>query len=173
MELGLFILHVVPGVLLMGHGAQKLFGWFGGHGPEGTGQFMESMNMRPGRHMALAAGFNEFGGGLLLALGLFTPLAAVLIVSTMLVASRTAHRGKGLWNTGGGSELPLVYGVIAAALAFNGAGLWSLDHAIGWDVAGLWWGLGALAVAVFGAVTVIAAARHGARDHVHGVPSTS
>jgi putative oxidoreductase len=173
MELGLFLLHVVPGLLLMGHGAQKLFGWFGGYGPEGTGQFMESMGMRPGRRMALAAGANEFGGGLLLALGLFTPLAAVLIASTMLVASRTAHRGKGLWASDSGSELPLLYGLTAVALAFNGAGQWSLDHAIGWDVAGLWWGLGALAVAVIGAATVVTAARHGLRVHEHGVPTTS
>ncbi len=173
MELGLFLLHVVPGLLLMGHGAQKLFGWFGGYGPEGTGQFMESMGMRPGKRMALAAGANEFGGGLLLALGLLTPLAAVLIASTLLVASLTAHRGKGLWNSDNGSELPLLYGLIPVALAFNGAGQWSLDHAIGWAVAGLGWGLGALAVAVIGAVTVVAAARHGERVHPHGVPTTS
>ena len=62
--------------------------------------------MRPGRHMALAAGFNEFGGGLLLALGLLMPLAAVMIASTMLVASLTAHRGKGLWNTNSGVGAP-------------------------------------------------------------------
>ncbi len=173
MELGLFLLHVVPGVLLMGHGAQKLFGWFGGYGPDGTGQFMESMGMRPGRHMALAAGANEFGGGLLLALGLLTPLAAVLIASTMLVAILTAHRGKGIWATNNGAELPLLYGLIPVALAFNGAGQWSLDQAIGWDVAGLGWGLGALALALIGAVTVVAAARHSQRVHSHGIPSTS
>jgi putative oxidoreductase len=172
MELGLFLLHAVPGLLLMGHGAQKLFGWFGGYGPEGTGQFMESMGMRPGRHMALAAGANEFGGGALLALGLLTPLAAVLIASTMLVASRTAHRGKGLWNSDGGSELPLLFGLIAVALAFNGAGQWSFDHTIGWDVAGLWWGLGALGAALIGGLTVVGAARHRERAHDHSVPST-
>jgi putative oxidoreductase len=172
MELGLFLLHVVPGLLLMGHGSQKLFGWLGGHGPEGTGQFMDSLGMRPGKRMALAAGANEFGGGLLLALGLLTPLAAVLIASTMLVASLTAHRGKGLWVTNNGFELPLVYGVVAVGLAFNGAGQWSLDHAIGWDVAGLWWGLGALAAAIAGAVTVVAVARHNERAHPQGVPST-
>src|SRR5687767_4182182 len=99
MELGLFLLHVVPGLLLMGHGAQKLFGWFGGYGPGATGQFFETLGMRPGRHMALAAGVNEFGGGLLLALGLLMPLAALMIATTMLVASLTAHRGKGPWNT--------------------------------------------------------------------------
>jgi putative oxidoreductase len=157
----------------MGHGSQKLFGWLGGHGPEGTGQFMDALGMRPGKRMAVAAGANEFGGGLLLALGLFTPLAAVLIASTMLVASLTAHRGKGLWVTNNGFELPLLYGVVAIGLAFNGAGQWSLDHAIGWDVAGLWWGLGALVAALIGGLTVVAGARHAERAHDHSVPSTS
>ncbi len=174
MELGLFLLHVVPGVLLMGHGAQKLFGWFGGHGPAGTGQFMETMGMRPGRPMALAAGFNEFAGGLLLALGLLIPLAAVLIASTMLVAALTAHRGKGIWNSNGGSELPLLFALTPVALAFNGAGRWSLDHALGWgaELSGLGWGLGVLALAALGAVTIVGAARHGERAHRHGVPTT-
>jgi putative oxidoreductase len=171
MEIGLLLLHVVPGLLLMGHGSQKLFAWFGGYGPEGTGQFMDSLGMRPGKHMAVAAGFNEFAGGALLALGLLTPLAAVLIASTMLVASLTAHRGKGLWVTNDGFELPLVYGLIAVALAFNGAGEWSLDNAIGWDVSGLAWGLGSLAAAIAGGLTVVAAARHGARAESPGVTS--
>jgi putative oxidoreductase len=174
MELGLFLLHAVPGVLLMGHGAQKLFGRFGGHGPEGTGQFFETLGMRPGRHMALAAGVNEFGGGLLLALGLLMPLAAVMIASTMLVAALTAHRGKGPWSTDGGWELPLLYGLIPVSLTFHGAGQWSLDHALGWgaDLSGLGWGLGVLAAAVLGAVTIVGAARHSERGHGTGVPTT-
>jgi putative oxidoreductase len=175
MELGLFLLHVVPGALLMGHGAQKLFGAFGGHGPEGTGQFMETLGMRPGRHMALAAGFNELGGGLLLALGLLTPLAALLIGSTMVVAALTAHRGKGPWNTNGGWELPLLFGLIPVALTFHGAGQWSLDHALGWgaELSGLGWGLGVTAAAVLGALTIVGAARHSERSHGPGVPTTS
>ncbi len=175
MELGLFLLHVVPGLLLMGHGAQKLFGWFGGHGPAGTGQFMDSLGMRPGQHMALAAGLTEFGGGLLLALGLLMPLAAVMIASTMLVAALTAHRGKGIWATNGGWELTLLYGLIPVALTFHGAGEWSLDNALGWgaELSGLGWGLGALAVAALGAVTVVGAARRGERAHGQGVPTTS
>lgn len=175
MDLGLFLLHVVPGLLLMGHGAQKLFGWFGGHGPAGTGQFMDSLGMRPGRRMAQAAGLNEFGGGLLLALGLLVPLAAVMIASTMLVAALTAHRGKGIWATDGGSELPLLYGLTPVALTFHGAGQWSLDHAIGWgaELSGLGWGLGVLGLAALGAVTVVAAARHSERGHGQEVPTTS
>src|SRR3954454_1776577 len=160
MNLGLLVLRVTVGLLLAGHGAQKLFGWFGGHGPEGTGGFMETLGMRPGRHMALAAGGSEFVGGILLALGLATPLAAAIIGSTMLVAALTAHAGKGPWSTNGGWELPLTYGVVAIGLAFNGAGQWSLDNAIGWNLAGFWWGIGATLVAVLGGLGAIAFGRH-------------
>jgi putative oxidoreductase len=160
MEIGLFIIHVTVGVLLVGHGAQKLFGWFDGHGLEGTGGFMDSLGMRPGRQMALAAGASEFFGGLLLAFGLAMPLAAAVVGATMLVAMRTAHAGKGPWATNGGWELPLTYAVVAIGLAFNGAGQWSLDSAIGWDVAGLWWGIGATVAAIVGGFGAITAGRH-------------
>lgn len=169
MEIGLFLIHATVGTLLAAHGAQKLFGWFGGHGIEGTGGFMESLNMRPGRHMALAAGSTEFFGGILLALGLATPLAAVLIGSTMLVASLTAHAGKGPFASNGGWELPLTYAVVAIGLAFNGAGQWSLDNAIGLNDAGLWWGLGASALALLGGLGAIAGGRTDLRHRTHGV----
>jgi putative oxidoreductase len=175
MEIGLFLLHLVPGILLMGHGAQKLFGSFGGFGLDGTGQFMESLGMRPGRRMAFASGLNEFGGGLLLALGLLLPLAAILIASNMIVASLTAHRGKGPWNQNGGWELPLLYGLIPIGLTFHGAGVWSLDHALGWgaDLSGLGWGLGVVALAVIGAGGIVGAARHSERRHAPEVPTTT
>jgi putative oxidoreductase len=170
LELGLFIIHVTVGALLAGHGAQKLFGWFGGHGIGGTGGFMESLSMRPGRHMAIAAGSSEFFGGILLALGLMTPLAAVLIGSTMVVASVTAHAGKGPWATNGGWELPLTYAAVAIGLAFNGAGQWSLDNAIGWNVAGFWWGFGAVVLSILGGIGAITIGRSEfGRDH--GVPA--
>ena len=78
------------------------------------------------------------------------PLAALMIATTMLVASLTAHRGKGPWNTNSGYELPLLYGLIPVSLTFHGAGQWSLDHALGWgaELSGLGWGLGAIALAV-------------------------
>jgi putative oxidoreductase len=171
MEIGLFIIHVWVGALLMGHGAQKLFGLFGGYGIQGTGGFMESLGMRPGPMMAFAAGASEFFGGLLLALGLFTPLAATLIAATMFVATLTAHRGKGLWATNSGAELPLTYAIAALGLAFNGAGKWSLDHAIGWNVAGFWWGFGAFALALIGAITLVSLARHEFRARAHGAPA--
>jgi putative oxidoreductase len=172
MEIGLFLIHVTVGALLAGHGAQKLFGWFGGHGVEGTGGFFESaLHLRPGRHMALAAGASEFFGGTLLALGLLTPLAAAMIAGTMLVASLTAHAGKGPWASNGGWELPLTNAAIAIGLAFNGAGQWSLDHAIGWDVAGLWWGIGATVLAVLGGLGTIAFGRHEFGRHPHATPA--
>jgi putative oxidoreductase len=167
MELGLFLIHATVGTLLAAHGAQKLFGWFGGHGVTGTGAAMESLNLRPGRVMALAAGGGEFLGGVLLALGLVTPLAAVLIASTMLVASLTAHAGKGPFASNGGWELPLTYAIVAIGLAFNGAGQWSLDNAIGLNDAGFWWGFGASALAILGAIGAIAVGRSelGHRTH--------
>jgi putative oxidoreductase len=159
MEVGLFLIHVVVGLLIAAHGSQKLFGWFGGEGVEGTGGMMESLGLVPGRQMAVAAGAAEFAGGLLLALGLLVPVAAVLIASTYLVAARTAHAGKGPWNGSGGWEYVLVLSTVAIGLAFNGAGKWSLDHAIGWDVSGLWWGIGAAVAALIGAIAVLAATR--------------
>jgi putative oxidoreductase len=117
--------------------------------------------------MAFAAGSAEFAGGVLLALGLFTPLAAALIGAMAIVAARTAHAGKGLWNTEGGWELVALLGVIAIGLAFNGAGAWSLDAAIGWSVAGSWWGIGATAVAVAGATSVLAIAARMRRPVAH------
>src|SRR5207253_2809226 len=98
MDFGLLILRVVVGALLVGHGTQKLFGWFGGYGLEGTGGFFHSLGFRPGRAMAAVAGLSEAGGGLLLALGLLTPLAGAAIVGTLLVAA-SVHVEKGLWGT--------------------------------------------------------------------------
>src|SRR5919202_1418937 len=104
MELGLLVLRLVVGALFVGHGAQKLFGSFGGHGLDGTGGFFESLGLRPGRHMAAAAGLNELVGGTLIVLGLLAPLGALLIVATMVVAIATVHAAKGLWATDGGYE---------------------------------------------------------------------
>jgi putative oxidoreductase len=125
---GLFVIRVVVGLLLIGHGTQKLFGWFGGHGLAGTGGFFHSLGHRPGRLMAAVAGTSEAGGGLLLVLGLLTPLGAAIVLGTMVVAG-SVHADKGVWATAGGYELPLVYGVVGAGLAFTGAGGWSIDSA--------------------------------------------
>ena len=159
MDTGLAVLHIVVGLLFVGHGAQKLFGVFGGHGLEGTAGFFESLGLRPGRFHAFAAGFNEFAGGVLLALGLLVPVAAALLIATMLAASLTAHWGKGIWNQDGGIELPLVYGTIAFALSAVGAGSASLDSALGLDVHGLGWALAALGAGLLGGLGAVASGR--------------
>lgn len=145
MDLGLLILRLVVGGLFIGHGAQKLFGWFGGHGLKGTGGFFESIGYRPGPFMALVAGATETVGGLLLVSGLGTPLGAAMLIGVMVNAIVSVKRSQGLWS---GYELDLLYGVAALALAFSGAGTNSLDSAIGWDLSGAAWGLGALALGI-------------------------
>jgi putative oxidoreductase len=159
MEVGLLLIHVVVGALVAAHGAQKLFGAFGGPGLEGFGGFLGSLGLRPAGPLAFAAGATELTGGILLALGLATPLAALLIVAVMLVAVRTAHVGTGPWAADGGWELNLTYAVVALGLAANGAGAWSLDAVIGWDVAGVLWAAGALVLGVAGAASVLVLGR--------------
>jgi putative oxidoreductase len=159
MELGLLVLRMVVGVLFVGHGAQKLFGAFGGHGIEGTSGFFESIGLRPGRFHARAAGFNEFVGGLLLTLGLFTPIAAALLIATMTAAVITVHWAKGIWSTDGGYEYNLVLAASAFALAASGPGAWSLDAAFGIDWAGAGWGIAALAAGLLGGTFAVAAGR--------------
>src|SRR3954471_9551968 len=139
MDLALFALRLVVGGLFAAHGAQKLFGSLGGHGLAGTGQFFEQLGLRPGRRHATAAGLGEFGGGLLLVLGLFTPLGAAAIIGVMTVAILTVHGAKGWQNTEGGYEYNVVLAVVAFALASAGPGGWSLDHALGLNTGGEGW----------------------------------
>jgi putative oxidoreductase len=161
-ELALLVLRVVVGLLFVGHGAQKLFGVFGGHGIAGTAGFFESIGLRPGRIHAPAAGAAEFVGGALIALGLLTPLGAALIIAVMVAAVATVHLPNGIWATGNGYELNLVYGAVAFALAGVGAGEISIDNVIGWDVAGAGWALGALAVGLVGGIGAVLSGRQAA-----------
>lgn len=128
---GLLIGRVVLGGLMMGHGAQKLFGWFGGYGLRGTAGFFESLGFRPGRLFAGMAAGTEVLSGLLLLLGLFTPVAAALMMSVMIVAAGSVHWKGGVFAATNGIEVPLLYGVGALALGLTGAGLFSLDAALG------------------------------------------
>jgi putative oxidoreductase len=146
MYFGLFVLRVVVGLLFAAHGAQKLFGWFGGHGRDGTAGFFESIGLRPGRLHATAAGWSEFGGGLALALGLFTPVAAAALIAVMTAAVMSVHWSRGLWATDGGFEYNLVLATVAFALAAIGPGHWSLDHLLAFNDHGALWGVGALVV---------------------------
>jgi putative oxidoreductase len=130
MTVGLLIIRVVLGLLLVGHGAQKLLGWFGGHGLSGTAGFFDSVGYRPGRRMAVLAGLAEVTGGALVALGLLTPLGAAIVIGTMFAAG-AVHTSNGLWFSNGGYETPLLYAVTALGLGFTGPGSVSLDNLLG------------------------------------------
>ena len=159
MDLALLILRIVVGLLFVGHGTQKLFGWFGGYGVERTGGFMETLGYRPPRTQAALAGAAETVGGILLALGLFLPLGAAMIIGVMVNAIVSVHWEHGMWATNGGIEYPLVNAAVATALAFAGAGRFSLDAAIGWDLSGAAWGLGALALGLVTGIVLLATRR--------------
>ncbi|MFG2795851.1 DoxX family protein [Streptomyces pseudovenezuelae] len=132
-DLGLLLLRLGTGGVLAAHGAQKLLGWFGGGGLEGTGQFMESVGYAPGKASATAAGLAEAGGGTLLALGLATPAAGAAAAGAMAGAS-AVHAPNGFFNAGGGYEYAATLGLTAAGLAVTGPGRLSLDHALGHTV---------------------------------------
>jgi putative oxidoreductase len=173
MELGLLVIRVIVGLLFVGHGTQKLFGWFGGHGLAGTGGFFDSLDMRPGKQHAFLAGVAETGGGLLLALGLLTPLASAALIAVMAVAIVTVHGKNGLWVTSNGFEYNLVLAAVAFAVASIGAGNWSLDNALGLDIAGAGWGLAALAAGLLGALGAIASGRLVSRHARGGAQPTA
>ena len=154
MSYGILLLRVVVGLAFVGHGTQKLFGWLGGYGPQGTGGFFSSRGFRAGVLMAVMAGLGEAVGGALLALGFLTPAAAALIATVMVVAIGAVTFKRAFML---GSELEIAYLVVAVALAATGPGRFSVDRAIGWDdnISGVWWGVVALAVAlVAGLVTL-------------------
>ena len=130
-DLGLLLLRLVVGGLLFGHGAQKLFVWFGGHGLAATSAFFGSqLRLRPAGFWTLLAGLTEAGGGLLFALGLLSPLGSLGIVAAMLVAIALVHSGR-LWVIENGIEYDLVLIASALAVALAGPGAYSLDAAFG------------------------------------------
>jgi putative oxidoreductase len=129
--LGLLILRLGIGLILAAHGAQKLFGLWGGPGMTKWAQMVERLRIRPARPWAWIAALSEFGGGLLVALGLLSPLGSLAIIGAMLVAIATVHLSKGFWVGKGGFEFNLALIAGSAALAFTGAGAYSLDSALG------------------------------------------
>jgi putative oxidoreductase len=155
MKAGRFIARVVIGGLFVGHGTQKLFGWFGGPGIEAASKMMHSIGLRPGRRNAVAASATETIGGAMLVAGAFTPLAAAALIATMITAIRTVHLDNGLWNSNGGYEFNLA--LIAAILAIvdGGPGEPSVDGALGLDETGPGWALAALAGGVLGSTIAI------------------
>ena len=126
-NIGLLIIRLVIGLLFVGHGAQKLFGWFGGYGLKGTGGWFESIGMKPGVTMALFAGLAELIGGVLFALGLLTPLAGIMIAGTMVMAIVKVHAPNGLWVTSNGYEYNLTLLAVAIGIALIGPGQYALD----------------------------------------------
>jgi putative oxidoreductase len=133
-DLGLLALRLTTGGLMAGHGAQKLFGAFGGYGIEGTGGWLESIGLKPGKPWAYLAGGGEFGSGVLTALGLLHPIGPISMFGPMIMAWATVHTGKPIWSTSGGGELPLLYLAAAAALGLTGPGRYSLDEALDLEI---------------------------------------
>jgi putative oxidoreductase len=147
MDLGMLLLRLVAGVLMVGHGTQKLFGWFGGHGVRGTAGWLESMRFRPSTPLAVATGTAEAVGGALLVTGFLTPLGAAAVAGVLFTAIVSVHWSHGMWNQNGGAEHPLMLATAALATAFVGPGRYSIDAAIGLDLAGPAWALIALGLA--------------------------
>jgi putative oxidoreductase len=159
MNLGRLIARVTIGGLFVGHGTQKLFGWFDGPGIDGATQMMDKLELDPPRRNAMAASLAETAGGALLALGALTPLAGALITSTMTTAIRKVHAPKGPWNMEGGYEYNLVLIAAATALVEAGPGSPSVDRALGLEARGTGWALAALATGIAGSTLAIEAAK--------------
>ena len=155
MNFGRLLLRGVVGPLFVGHGTQKLFGWFDGHGPDATGGFFESIGLRPGKRHATAAGWSEALGGALLTLGALTPVAQALITGTMVTAIRKVHAQNGPWVTANGFEYNLTLIALTAALTETGPGRPSVDEGVfGDSMKGKGWSLAALAAGVAGSYLV-------------------
>jgi putative oxidoreductase len=149
MSYGLLLLRVVVGGTMFSHGAQKLFGWFGGGGPRGTAGSMGKLGYRAPLVMAIAAGLGE-SGGLAFAAGFLTPLAALGITIVMINAIVAVHWSNGFFAGNGGYEFNLTLLTVAVAVAAIGPGRFSVDRALGWDdnLSGVWWGVGVLGTAL-------------------------
>lgn len=169
MDLAVLVLRLVVGLLFAAHGAQKLFGVLGGGGLEGTAGMFDNIGLRPGWLQARAAGTAELVGGLLIALGLFTPFAAAALIAVMVAAIVTVHAPNGIWNTNQGYEFNLVLIAAVFALAGIGAGAWSLDNALGFDLHGTIWAIAALAAGIVGGIGTVISGRISAGHEPHAV----
>jgi putative oxidoreductase len=162
-DIGLLLLRVVLGFVLFAHATQKLAGWFSGPGLQKAGAIFEALGQSPGRQMAVLAAGCELLAGVLLVLGLGTPVGAAIAAGTMLVAGGAmSAKARSRWNSAGGGEYPLVLALLAVCLAFTGAGSWSGDALLrtpwataqGWD--GVLIGLAAVALAILAALGPLA-----------------
>jgi putative oxidoreductase len=174
MNIALLGLRLVVGLTFSAHGAQKLFGAFGGGGIDGTAGMFEQLGLRPSKFHAWAAAAIEFFGGLAIALGLVTPIASAALIAVMTAAVITVHLKKGFFVTKGGFEFNLVLAAALFALAGIGAGSWSLDNALSIDLTGTGWALGALGVGLLGGIGAVLSGRiasHHAPGHGHPTPA--
>ena len=160
MNIARFAARAIIGGLFVGHGTQKLKGWFGGPGLEGTEGMMQALEMYPPRRNAIAAGVTETAGGALLVAGLATPLASAALTGTMITAIRKVHLSSGPWNMSGGYEYNLVLIAGLLALAEEGPGDISLDAALGLESTGTRWSLGALALGAAASSASVWMGRH-------------
>jgi putative oxidoreductase len=163
---------VLMGGLFFGHGTQKLKGWFGGPGLEGTDGMMQALNMHPPRRNSIAAGAVEAAGGAALALGLATPLASAALIGNMVTAIRKVHLPNGPWAANGGWEYNAVLIAALAVLAEQGPGPVSLDKALGMEKAGVGWGLGAVALGTAASVAAVELGRRSAPPAVSAVDAS-
>ena len=154
MDTGLLVVRLIVGLTLAGHGAQKLLGWFDGPGLRATTRHFEQLGYRPGMVFAVAAGLAEALGGVLLAMGLLTPLAAAALVVVMVEAAVSAHLRNGFWLAKDGIEYAVVLGGVAAGLAFTGSGRDGVDALLGWHLNGTWWGELAVALALATSIAI-------------------
>ena len=159
-NMGRLLLRVTVGAFFIGHGTQKLFGWFGGRGLDATAEGFEKNGLRPGKANALLAGSAEAGGGALLVAGLATPLATSILVATMLTAIKRVHLKNGPWNGNGGYEYNAVLIAALATIAEAGPGPFSIDEAHGRGHAGDHHALRTLGIGVLGAVVAHFSAEH-------------
>lgn len=173
MQLARLTARTVIGGLFIGHGAQKLKGWFGGPGLEGTDQMMDALQMHPPRRNAVAAGASEAAGGALLVAGLATPLAASTLIGVMTTAIRKVHAPNGIWNSNGGFEFNLTLIAALATLVETGPGDLSLDNALGIEKKGTLVALGATALGVAASFATIEVGRREAERNARLHPDTS
>jgi putative oxidoreductase len=161
MSYGLLLLRVAVGGIMAAHGAQKVFGWWGGPGMAGTVGMCTNLGYRWPFLMGVALAASELGGGVALAAGLLTPLAALAVTVVMLTAVYLVHWPRGFFNTGGGYEFNLLIAAAAIAIVATGPGRYSLDRALGWenDITGAWWAVGVAVAAVVVALLVLTVGR--------------
>jgi putative oxidoreductase len=160
MSYGILFLRVVVGLIFLGHGTQKLFGWWGGPGLGGTRGWLGSIGFRQPARMAVLVALAE-SSGIVFAFGFLTPFVAVALCSAMVVAIGSVHWRHGFWNTEQGFEFNLTLLAVPIAVAATGPGRFSVDRLLGWDdnLSGPIWGLGVLTVAVVAALVVLTAMR--------------